>query len=306
VTTHRREQGISAWAEDLIGPIVAPLRDISAGRWRDSASCAPVLPRFERRKYLAETAMGTFLLKFNGLGIYGRAKAARARTIGSGGFTPAIIGFRHGILVQTWRADSRPCQSSNFDRDRLIETLARYIAFRTEKLRAGGGDGATIADLVLMVRTNTAEALDDRAARRISREAEIAAKGVARAWPIHVDGRMHAWEWLLSAGGDFIKTDAIDHASQHDLIGCQDPAWDIIGARIELELDDREFEALVRRFSALTNGPPDPDLLRFYAIAYPAFQLGLWSSDTTGPEEESRRRAEHSGWYKKALLELAA
>ena len=33
-----------------------------------------------------------------------------------------------------------------------------------------------------------------------------------------------------------LKTDALDHSEGHDLIGCQDIAWDVVGAATELEL----------------------------------------------------------------------
>ena len=44
-----------------------------------------------------------------------------------------------------------------------------------------------------------------------------------------------------------MKTDALDHAFGHDLVGCQDIAWDLAGAAVEFDLDTEERETLARR-----------------------------------------------------------
>ncbi len=54
--------------------------------------------------------------------------------------------------------------------------------------------------------------------------------------PVAIDGKLHAWEWLVRLDGALIKSDAYDHHASHDLVGCQDTAWDIVGAAVELEL----------------------------------------------------------------------
>ena len=58
-----------------------------------------------------------------------------------------------------------------------------------------------------------------------------------RVRPIRVDGRMHPWEWIVGRDGALVKTDALDHHQAHDLIGCQDAAWDLAGAAIEFDLN---------------------------------------------------------------------
>ena len=54
--------------------------------------------------------------------------------------------------------------------------------------------------------------------------------------PVEIDGRLHAWSYLRR-DGHLLKTDALDHHAGHDLVGCQDIAWDIVGAKIELGPD---------------------------------------------------------------------
>ncbi|WP_431268207.1 hypothetical protein [Dankookia sp. P2] len=55
----------------------------------------------------------------------------------------------------------------------------------------------------------------------------------------------------------------MDHHAAHDLIGCQDIAWDVAGAMVELGLDPVL--------------PVDRGLLGFLLPCYCAFQLGAWT-----------------------------
>jgi hypothetical protein len=299
------EHRLESWVADLIGTPLLPLEDISAGAWRKRHPDIPALPRMERRKFIAVTERGNFLLKFNGLGVDGHTKVARACALSAAGFTPPVIGFRHGFLVEQWRDESPVRDVAQLDRERLVDTLARYIAYRAEHLQAAGDDGASVADLLCMTRVNAEEAIGRNAALRIEQRMRRAAASVARFRPVHIDGRMHSWEWLQTGDGNLVKTDAIDHSRQHDLIGCQDPAWDVAAARIEFALTAAEFDALLRRLAGLLGGTPDQQLLETFSAAYPAFQLGLWLSDHGLDPDDDRLVAAHVARYREALLEFA-
>ena len=88
---------------------------------------------------------------------------------------------------------------------------------------------------------------------------------------------MHGWEWLGDADGSLLKTDAIDHHAGHDLVGCQDIAWDVVGAAVELGLDDIEEAALAERVAGLSSRRADAGLRWFLRPCYLAYQLGYWS-----------------------------
>jgi len=60
---------------------------------------------------------------------------------------------------------------------------------------------------------------------------------------------------LLLPSGRLIKADAVDHCRGHDLVGCQDPGWDLAGAAVELSLDAGERRELLRRFTAHARPP---------------------------------------------------
>jgi hypothetical protein len=110
---------------------------------------------------------------------------------------------------------------------------------------------------------------------------------------IETDNRMHAWEWLGVGGGRILKADGVDHCRSHDLVGCQDAAWDLAGASIELGL---ELAPLVRQFHAHGGRGAAPALLAFSRVCYLAFQLGAFALAAQAarglPEDSARLRAE--------------
>lgn len=271
--------GLAAWVEDLTGPPLEPLRDISAGRWRDARRFhgrPPGGSRHERRKYLLASARGTFLLRFAGLGAAGEAVLRRAEILSAAGFTPPVLGLRHGFLVERWLEEARPLDPAAVDRTALTERLAAYLAFRARHLRAAPDDGASLSELVRMAARN-GEMLLGRPVDAAPL-AELAARLGPRLRRVATDSRLHRWEWLSLPDGRLLKADAADHCAGHDLVGCQDVAWDVAGARIELELDDTSFTTLLgalRRRGVTV----EPELLRLYAPCYAAFQAGRFYFD---------------------------
>ena len=112
---------------------------------------------------------------------------------------------------------------------------------------------------------------------------------------IRTDNRLDRHEWLRLSSGRLLKTDALDHHSAHDLIGCQDMTWDIAGATIEFGLDGREADALVAGTERASARHVDRELLEFYRTAYLAFRLGQASlaaqTCASGAAEIMRLRA---------------
>ena len=104
---------LERWVTDLTGSADAPAEDLSAGRWRDwlfpaGAARPPAHPRQERRKYLLRAAGTRWLLKFVGLGRYGREKLEMAVALAAAGFSPRVAGLRHGFLAGPWLERARP------------------------------------------------------------------------------------------------------------------------------------------------------------------------------------------------------
>jgi hypothetical protein len=93
---------------------------------------------------------------------------------------------------------------------------------------------------------------------------------------VATDNRLQPWEWLQLADGTLLKTDALDHCQSHDLVGCQDIAWDIAGAAAEFQLSDDELSALSARIRNGCGYRPSDDLVRFLLPCYLAFQCDYY------------------------------
>jgi len=274
--------GLGAWVEDLTGG-PGRLEDLFAGTWRAGhgrppPQWPPSYRQQERRKFLLDTGGGRrFLLKFAGLGRHGRDKLRRAKALHAAGFTPQPVGYRRGFLVERWNGDARPLGPDAGDRPALLRHLAAYLGFRARHLPAEPGSGATLATLAEMLRENAAEALGEDAGRAFRRLSMLADGLEDRVRRIETDNRMHRWEWLAGPNGALLKTDALDHCAAHDLVGCQDMAWDVAGAAIEFDLDEAEEAELCALAGREAGRPVDLGLLRFLAPCYAAFQLGSWT-----------------------------
>ena len=288
------EHRLDTWVASLVGPLQAPLREIGGGAWRDlqahpGVDPAPVQQWQERRKFLADAGDRRWLVKFNGLGATGLRKLALAQSLGDAGFTPRPLGSRHGFIVERWCDDAVPLAvpvPANA-RDALLERIAAYLAFRSCSFGVPADAGASIAVLAAMARQNSTEALGPASTAPWDRWAPclaLLADGVRR---IATDNRMHAWEWLVASSGVIVKTDAIDHHAGHDLVGCQDVAWDVAGAAAEFDLSESEEQRLAERVGVLAGAPVLQPLARFLRACYPAFQLGYYDGAARSASNET-------------------
>jgi hypothetical protein len=260
--------------------------ELSAGRWRmrlglSGAERPPVNAMQERRKYVA----GDRLFSFVGLGTHGEEACARGRTLAAEGWTPAVHALRYGFLETAFCEGARPLSASprgGEDRLPLATTAARYIARRTALFPSARRDlGADPRALHAMARFNTEALLGPEAAALVDAFEADLPRLVDASAPSFTDNRLHAWEWLVTPGGALLKTDAVDHASAHDLVGCQDVAWDVAGGVVELARDEATRQALVRRVEAETGRSIAPRL-PFYETAYLAFQAGAFAMAALG------------------------
>lgn len=289
---------LQTWVEACVGPLCGPLEEIGGGRWRNThrlphASWPPVHPWQERRKFLASSDRGTWLVKFAGLGHRAQERIACARALAAAGFCPEVAGACHGFMVERWQADMAPLSLARLAepalRERLLARVADYLAFRARSFALPDGGGASLAALCDMARHNAAEALGPAVAGNWERLRTIALSLQRRVRPVRTDSRMQPWEWI---GDDkrLLKTDAVDHHAGHDLAGCQDVAWDVAGVQTEFALHGDELAALLRALAA-RGCMVDPPLLEVYAAAYPAFQLGhatLAAQDTADDADRAR------------------
>jgi len=296
------EEPLEHWFADLMPPIDR-VEDLSGGAWRKdlpAKAWPPANPAQERLKFRLRTATGAWLAKFAGLGAIGEAKFERAQSLHRAGFTAEPLALRRGFLLEQWEPGETGVGE---DRAELVQHLGRYLGFRASAFPAEADEGAALPQLAEMARVNVAELLGDEAARAIAPRLAWP-DGAVR--PVHVDGRLHPWEWRVSPDGLLLKTDALDHSAAHDLVGCQDIAWDVAGAAVEFDLSPDEIDQVCAGIEAVCGEAVDRRLLGFYAVCYPAFQAALWryAEAAAGPDEQARIRA-HAARYARRLAALA-
>ncbi len=285
---------LTAWVEDILGPLDGPLEDISGGAWRakrypDEASWPPANVQHERRKFLARAGGSAWLVKFVGLGETGMRKHRQAERLHAAGFTPEVAGYRHGFLVERWHENAHSLDQTSIARDHLVRKVGDYLGFRARHCSARDPQGASLTELCRMAHHNTRQALGAAAAAALNPALARAAELEGQVRRVETDNRMHQWEWLVS-GTRLIKADAIDHAVTHDLVGSQDIGWDIAGAVFELGLTPDEASSLCRIVERESGYPVLPELLRFLRPCYLAFQMGAhrMAADAIGGQEAAR------------------
>lgn len=287
---------IESWCASLVGPLDGTPEDISGGRWRrlryaNEDQWPAAIPAWERRKFLVRAGGGQWLVRFAGLGEVGEAKLRVAHALYSEGLIPEPLGFVHGFLIERWLEDARPVRRDA----KLVAEIGRYIGARARMLPAHSESGANVGELLTMCRRNVSLALGPAADRQLDPFERQTDRLQSRILRVRTDNRMAPHEWLRTRNGALLKADALDHHQGHDLVGCQDVAWDIAGAISEFGLDDAASAALIGATEEALRGEIDRELLRFYRIAYAAFCLGQSTIgvELTGNEPNEARRLSH-------------
>jgi len=250
--------------------------DLSGGAWRSrfypsESEYPPVQPQHERRKYLlrADPANSTpRLASFFGLGRRGQGKLARASRLADAGFAPAPERLVHGFLLRRL-VPGRPLERGAASPE-LLQSVASYLSHLAREHRAE----PTVSDqsLLQMTTVNLREEFGELAEQVIARRAP--ALKLETEHPVSLDARMQAHEWVRTAAGGYLKVDGFDHHDDHFFPGCQDIAWDLAGARFELELEPPQWSFLLTSYRRLSGDQSIGSRLPHYSLAYLAFRLG--------------------------------
>lgn len=255
---------------------------------------------FERLTFLGRSPAGKVLLRFAGLGAIGERKLEMSRALHLAGLAPEPLGLVHGFLAEHWHDDAL-CLAPE---DKPVLEIGQYIGRRARLFPAREEEGATIEDLLVMCRRNASLAIGQDSAQALDRwnvgELSLA---VQRA---RTDNKLDRNSWLRLPDGQLLKTDAVDHHCAHDLIGCQDPCWDVAGAIVEFALDDEEACELVREAERSACRPLSAALIDFYQIAYCCFRLGQAriAGELCADSGESARLSSRAVRYETALMPM--
>ena len=298
------ETPLADWFSDLTGQ-VARVDNLSGGAWRAAgrfAETPPAYPARERLKFRLHSASGQWLARFAGLGVIGEAKLDRAIALHRAGFTPEPLALRRGFLLERWEETGAP---GPLPRQRFVEQLGAYLGFRAMAFPAEDHEGASREVLAEMAQANIREALGPDTARGLLRVLPrlVSAPAGQR---VHVDGRLHVWEWLRTPDDLILKADALDHSASHDLVGAQEIDWDIAGAKLEFDLTAHELARVRDAVRDATGERPHPAALLFFEICYAAFQAGCWRTALAyAPAAEATRLATQAARYEERLGLLA-
>jgi hypothetical protein len=213
-----------------------------------------------------------------------------------------VAGLCHGFLIHPWY-DAAVLDPDDDGRSRLVERAAAYLAFRAQAFPADEAHGASLDALFAMAAHNAGEALGPQAAeavRDLGRARRHLGRRVRR---IHTDNRMHVWEWLHLPDGRLLKSDGVDHSAAHDLVGCQDVAWDVAGFVAELGLSDAEAETLSNAIEQAGTAV-DRELVEALTPCYLAFQLGAFTmASQSADAREADRLKGAAARYERSLAE---
>ena len=70
---------------------------------------------------------------------------------------------------------------------------------------------------------------------------------------------------------------ANDHQTAHDLVGCQDIAWDLAGAAVEMDMSETQRNALILALGQRVGRQIESDFVAAMELCYLGFQIGLWT-----------------------------
>ncbi|MET0483730.1 MAG: hypothetical protein ABWZ27_12610 [Aestuariivirgaceae bacterium] len=288
---------LTTWLGDAIGPL-SPLEDLSGGAWRRTVfgpeqHWPPVVPAMEMRKYRTIAAGRPLLVKFAGLGPTGERKLAMAQAMSAAGFTAEPLALVHGFLVERWLAAAPAGTLASLPRHRLIARLGDYLGFRAAAFPAASDEGASLRDLVQMAVLNTGEVLGQGFADRLARQLSALPSHEAALARCATDNRLQPFEWLVQPDGQLIKADALDHAFGHDLVGCQDIAWDLAGTAVEFDLDDEERGTLARRVERISGRGIGRQFISSLEPCYLAMELGRTHFGFALPSDTGDRNRLH-------------
>ncbi|MGE5353185.1 MAG: hypothetical protein ACM3P0_13965 [Acidobacteriota bacterium] len=278
------------------------VKDVSAGMWRNvvfknAEEFPPVYPNFEQRKYLSED--NKYLIKFAGLGRYGRDLFERAEILASEGFSPQALAFENGFILSRF-IEGKPLSTSDVNVS-LLDRAASYLVFL--KRAFPNSSSRTYTETEEMISVNLMKGLGDEWSDRFMR-LRASLKPLFSTAATALDGRILPFEWLGS-NGNYIKTDSIHHHKDHFFPGCQDIMYDLAGFITEFSLGKEEEQYFIQSYIKQSGDKDVESRLPFYFIFYNAFRLGMTQfSAQMSPDPEKQKFQLLSSKYSNNLKNL--
>jgi hypothetical protein len=252
---------------------------VAGGIWRahvyaDQQQWPASWLQMERLKFFSRS--GDVVFKFEGYGRFGRAVHERSIRVAEAGFGPMPMGFEEGFGVYP---RVRGKVLSSFDvSPAVLQRIAEYCHFRAQ---------AVSTDLRTNLHLDTMVAFNMKEEFGVDLPAHAAELRVVK--PVIADGRLAPQKWI-DADGALLKVDAGIHGDDHFFPGPTDIAWDLAGAIVEWELDDKVGRYFLDAYYRVS-GDDAHDRVRNYLLAYSIFRTAyckMASASMQGSEEEAR------------------
>ena len=259
--------------------------DASGGRWRarllgHAEPWPAVHPRHERVKLMTPGS----IVRFAGLGKYGRAKQSRAEQLSEAGMGPPPGTLAAGYLTLPF-VPGRSLHATRAS-PTVVHGIATY-ASRIAELFTDPQE-TDLDGLQEMIEVNMREAFGPESGRILQRVAACRQQ-IPSSGAVAVDGRMLPHEWLESPAG-LVKIDALDHHDDHFYAGATDIAWDLAAATVEFDLEPGAAALLLSTYAAASGDVRIGQRLPFYRFAWLAFRLGYATLARDTLDGDERRR----------------
>jgi hypothetical protein len=301
--------------------------DISNGRWRslfyiNEEEFPLTYPVEERKKFLCSkfplqlengVLLNTwkilpnnnniFMIKFAGLGRYGKALFERSKILSDASLIPPVVDLQNGFLIFNF-IEGLPLKKENISFE-FINSTAKYLSFLYNKFPAS--PSRNFEEMFNMIHENVCEYLGESWAKMIDNKKKLFAN-LYSSLAVAVDGHMFPHEWITSKER-CLKTDAVTHHADQFFPGCQSILWDIVGFSIESNLDSKNESYFIKRFSDLSGFRKIGDSLDFYKLAYLSFRMGYSAviSDVMVNSPEGKKAKiqadRYAGLLKASILE---
>jgi hypothetical protein len=262
---------------------------LGGGDWRmhsfqDQEDWPESWTQMERLKFLSPDRRHFF--KFEGMGPLGSEVRERAFILADAGFSPAVSDAGDGFLAYQ-NIEGRNLRKPDVSAS-VLERIAGYCSFRVSNFSYPAPFTSELANM-----------LNFNVQQEFGRELRLDPGLLGSTNSVLVDGRMQPFEWIASAQGQLLKTDAISHGDNHFFPGPCDITWDLAGAIVEWDLSVEAAEFLLGKFKQLS-GIDVSQKLDAYRLAYCVFRLGfckMAASTVLGSREESRLEIAYH-WYR--------
>jgi hypothetical protein len=244
-----------------------------AERWRNFKTV--VVPN----NHGAPRATTDEVFEYQGLGHYGDAVRRRINALATAGFTThvscAANGFSRAVAVRGRRL-SQPDLSSE-----LLDRMAHYLACRV-RLCGVPLEAVCRESLANMARFNFLQAIG----RELPSDFALPLER-----PVVADAQMMPHTWLQPSDGPLLKLDCGTHGDNHFYPGPVDIAWDVAGAIVEWQMNEKQRDYFIAHYNESANDNVNARL-EPYIAAYAAFRNGYCrmaaSSMAHEPAEQAR------------------